>query len=109
MASSSQEGVFERPRPASVNSHQGELVDRLMAKIAELEAKLYARDLAGGGDLIRAVHGVCVCGGLADELLCFDRAHCDCFVPLKRAGRTLLAPLSLRPLQGATRTPPTRP
>ena len=54
MASPHVEGVFERPRPASVNANQGELVDRLMAKIAELEATLYERELAGGA-LIRAV------------------------------------------------------
>jgi hypothetical protein len=38
----SAEGVFVRQDATA----QGELVDRLMAKIAELETKLYERDLA---------------------------------------------------------------
>ena len=46
------EGVFSRP-----SAQHGQLVDRLMAKIADLEAKLYQQELQHGGDLIPAGRG----------------------------------------------------
>jgi hypothetical protein len=55
--STQEEGVFERPKLAGQDgSNQAELVDRLMAKIAELEVKLYERDLSPK-DTIPAVRG----------------------------------------------------
>lgn len=48
-----QEGVFAR---SSLAAQQGELVDRLMAKIADLEAKLYKQELQLD-DLIPAGRG----------------------------------------------------
>ena len=52
-----EEGVFQRPRASCQDeSNQGELVDRLMAKIAELEVKLYEKDLSAK-DTIPAVRG----------------------------------------------------
>lgn len=52
------EGVFHRSDAGSSDrTSQGELVDRLLAKIANLESKLYEREL-GGHDLIPAMHGV---------------------------------------------------
>lgn len=51
------EGVFSRPQAnSSEKNFQGELVDRLLAKIADLESKLYERELEGK-DLIPALRG----------------------------------------------------
>jgi hypothetical protein len=46
-----QEGVFYRRAASPDNMAQGELVDRLMAKIAELESRLYERDLEAASSI----------------------------------------------------------
>jgi hypothetical protein len=53
-----QEGVFYRRAASPENMAKGELVDRLMAKIAELESRLYERDLEAASSIpaIKGAH-----------------------------------------------------
>jgi hypothetical protein len=48
--------MTEAANMAAARSH-GELVDRLMARIGELEAKLYDKELSDANFTIPAIHG----------------------------------------------------